>query len=609
MPSHLVDKTKENTIVRSYIKRPISRLLPIQVHQIPSLVEDAVFGSTDRQHSASASLLQLIKQNTCRGEIISSLLSIPRQDSFSRRDAALEAVRHILANPIVTDDIVISDVLPLLLQQFRTGHDDEKTKALNLLSILIKRNARMRNIIVDAGISKELIIMLDRKNTNLTLQVERMVNDLVSTDDASSSAAIAMCEEGAIPQFLQLLRKGTELHFEAGKFLGLLATHSTTQHDLLDSNAISDFLVNLKEGNDRLKFKAGVLLRKIARHATGRQRQAVLDSGILPQLVSLLDDGSFPLRAESMWILSIFSEYSYFRDVIASAIPSVVRLLKDGEEEEKFEAFWTLEIFSKDKELRDAVFRAGALPDLVEFIKHGLYLGTAPPLTYLRNLDCEDASEKSILTRLIFTIRDGNHDDKQAAGKILLALARGASADHLRNAFAESAVITTLIAMLQLDSHSAKHNAALILRILCHEPLLRRCLLNEGGLDVLVNMLEHCEDDDKVSAAQVIGELARDIDLRIDIFQSGLIPVLLALLKNDDTSYNVRLVSVEVLCLFAEVDSFRDSLVKAGIIHILKPLASKATGLLREFSADLLRRCEGEGWLRRAMGRKLSLFL
>jgi hypothetical protein len=321
----------------------------------------------------------------------------------------LQALKAVIETPAVDDAFVIDEVLPKLLNYFRDGTEEEKIHAIGVLSVLAGKNSTLRHDILNAGISIELVNMLKEGNAALKLQVEKLVVDFAEDNPA---AALELSDAGAIPEFIGLLRKGTELNFEAGKFLGMLASSTSPQADgLLDGTAVSEFLSDLKIGNERLKSSSGTILRKMARNCTLKQRKALTDAAyvnsttnlscinniimlclccsVIPELIGYLhDDTSNALRSDAMWLLPILSEQQVFRDEIickfhslhylciasltsvalnidtasATALADILVIMRGPDPEEAVEAFWTLDSMSKDVIMRNAIFQQGSIP-------------------------------------------------------------------------------------------------------------------------------------------------------------------------------------------------------------------------------------------------------
>ena len=283
-------------------------------------IEDLVakIHNADSHAASSTALSDLIEvtRKESRREVVDSLIYIPRKHtSYHVRMKALNALRTVLETPVIDDDFVVQDVLPGLLEHFRSGTEDEKIHALGVLSLIAGKNSKLRNDILHTGVSQELVTMLKEGSMKMKLQVEKLMVDF-STDNPA--AVVELTVAGAIPEFIGLLRKGTELNFEAGKFLGMLAQSTSSETTgLLDSAAVTEFLNDLKIGNERVRSSSGQILRKMARNCTPKQQQALMDAGVIPELLRLLgNDTAKPLRKDAMWLLPILCEVETFRDMV-----------------------------------------------------------------------------------------------------------------------------------------------------------------------------------------------------------------------------------------------------------------------------------------------------
>jgi len=588
---------------------------------VPQLVDNVKRGSSDTRIAATNKLVALAKDPIQR-QVVFDTLVVNRTDSFSQRDQILKAVRVVIQDPSLEDDVVKNELLPKLIAFFREGTDEQKIQSLHIMAIISGKNEASRAALRASNLTRDLVNLLkENENSKLKLQVERMVVEL-SKD--SPTTAGAFCDAGAIPEFVSLLRKGTELHFVASQFLGMLASHSETDKDRLDAEAIHEFLENIREGNEKVRFSSGVILRKMARHCTPAQLEAIVQSGMINELVDLLDDGSNAQREEAMWILAIFCEKPELRDIIlaTNAISLMVNLFENGDEVEKYAAFWNLEIMCKDLTLRNEIFAAGAIPALVTFLKQGEFFSSPAALQVLDSLKHDPAldgegsiTQITVLSCLIRKIRSGSAEDVKHAGEILLVLAKGASHDHLKYSFAESGAITILLDTLQPTNRlGSQLTAAKVLRVLAKESSLRRDILR-SGLELLVLLVRDAPVDLKIAVGRVLGIMGKDMDMHEEVFNSGLPEVLLGLIHHEhgnpldtnDIPHDVKLLSVELLSVLCASETAREKLVQKDIIHQLKHLTHHETGYLCERAKELIKKCQGQGWLKKTMLKRFSL--
>jgi len=426
-----------------------------------------------------------------------------------------------------------------------------------------------------------------------------------------------------VPEFIQLIRHRTDLHFECLSFLRMLSAASGPEFD--PKHIISDFLAKFATWNNRSKARSAKLLKQmVAICSTPPHVKALVDSDILMELDEVLDvdDLTFATKSEAIWLIKVLAKQPMLHDIILQSpvITALVHLLEDKSAslELQMEAFWMMEACCKDERMREGIFQAGALPGMIQLVKK-LHIDDPEPLKVLSFLTHNDelgdgssssikqCSESNILSNVVNVLRDGTEEEQLKAQELMITLAAGVSSDHLNCAFADSDALPILLEMLR-GKHALKVKALKIVRLLAKDRHLRRLIIDSSnGLQTLVNMVQTGTEEIKVGAGRILCPMISDPDTHNDILMSGLLHVVEAFITHDHggkgkwdsnrNSYGTKLLSVEILSMFAANEKTKEVLIKSNIGGHLKHLMHHETGTLYDHAHDLLAALEGEGTL------------
>jgi hypothetical protein len=137
---------------------------------------------------------------------------------------------------------------------------------------------------------------------------------------------------------------------------------------------------------------------------------------------------------------------------------------------------------------------------------------------------------------------------------------------------------------------------------------MRRLIVDSNnGLATLVGMVKTGPDEIKMGAGRILSYMITDTDTHQDVLMSGLLHIALAFITHDhgkqgkwdadQNSYETKLLSVEILSLFATNEESRETLSHTDINSHLKHLMHQESGLLKDHAHDLLKCMEGEGMM------------
>lgn len=121
-------------------------------------------------------------------------------------------------------------------------------------------------------------------------------------------------------------------------------------------------------------FKGVQLIRKMLSVESGPPIQKVIEAGVVPRFVQLLDLDERPdIQFEDAWALTNIASGSQMqtRTVLdANAVPKFIRLMKSPSDDVRDQAIWALSNIAGDSpQFRDIVIEAGALQPLLEILE------------------------------------------------------------------------------------------------------------------------------------------------------------------------------------------------------------------------------------------------
>lgn len=585
--------------------------------------------------------------------VINSIESLSGIQSRSQKHHIFNAIETIIQHPSIDSETLSSQILPHVFTLLKEELPKEDYYAVSILMIISKKCTKSRGVILDMvrhlmeQLKSNYKLFHDELNTlsdkygeilesdNTQPQVERQDSDnslsifrkissssLLSSLKSSSKSkeSLADLENSSmlpvdvLPSFIELLRRKTDLHAESIALIKYLASFSGPNFD--PHHILTDFLVNFAEWNNRSKSRSSKMFRQmVAKCVTPEHSEALVKSDILMDLVETLLEGSSSTQREAMWIVKILAKQPMLHDAILATpvLIKIVECLSNGSADIRKDAYWTLEACCQQANLKEAIFQLGALPGMISFVNE-LHLDDPEALNVLSIITHDDTSspskevsEQNILSRVVNVLRNGSESDQAKAKEILITLANGVSEDHLQCAFAESGAVSTLVDMLR-GKHQTKMKALKVVTILAKNGVLRRMIIDTGnGLETLVGMVQTGPEEVKLGAGRILAQMIRDPEMHQEIFMSGLFHVVMAFITHDHGgkgkwdsnvySYNTKLLSVELISLFAADDNTRDVISKTQISIHLKHLMHHETGTLEEHAHELLKRIEGEGSL------------
>ena len=139
------------------------------------------------------------------------------------------------------------------------------------------------------------------------------------------------------------------------------------------SGVTKELVHDLTNENQQIQLDAAQRITKLLSRDQNPPINEVIQSGIIPQLVQLLENNSFPmLQFESAWALTnIASGNSNQTRVVveAGAVPAFIRLLKSPNDDVVEQSVWALGNIAGDSpQCRDFVLSQDVLPPLLRFV-------------------------------------------------------------------------------------------------------------------------------------------------------------------------------------------------------------------------------------------------
>lgn len=388
--------------------------------------------------------------------------------------------------------------------------------------------------------------------------------------------------------------------------------------------SIEEIVDKLESQDHQKQFEAVQSARKMLSKERNPPIESVINAGILPHFIRLLNDTEEEMQFEAAWVLTNVASGNSEQTmavVRAGAIEPFVKLLTSTNTNVCEQAVWALGNIAGDgSEMRDRVLKAGVLRPLMMLIRPDT------PVSFLRNVAwtlsnlCRNKNphppEEAVKQMLPALLHLLQHHDTEVLSDSCWAISylTDGSNDKIQTVI-ETGIVSRLVELL-------KHNEVSIIT-----PALRACgnivtgddaqtqvIIDSGALKIFSALLRHTKPNiQKESAWAISNVTAGNVNQIQAVIDAGLIPQLIEVLNKGDfktqkeaawaitnmTSggsnqqilYAVKLNCVPSLCAILKTKEPKMILVILEALYNILQLASKENCL--EIVTLQIEECDG----------------
>eukprot|EP00736_Rhodelphis_marinus_P000245 Rmarinus@m.4758 len=490
-----------------------------------------------------------MKVGEAAGQGLRSLLELLDDvDSDVRREAA-QAISELAATASKTTDFVKLDAVSPLVSLLTDPNEGVRVAAGRGLWKLADRDFH-KSQIVRAGGLDPLVRILRDSNPNPLLLVRAL--QTIASLTFSDATKDAVSETGVAPDLVRILNSGDE-ETRLPTVLGLwsLSMDERNQDDIVDHGGIIALLSVLVSKETHVRSAAARTLFILL----GPQAERVdilLNSGGLPEIVSLLSDTSAEIRTTATVILWHLTNDDTLEEIVErGAVPVLVDIIGATADETQYS--YAMAILEK-LGLKD-LYHVAAAKDV------GL----------------------SALVELLPSYYEVSDNDLAVQKEILGAIAENEESDT--PVPRQSHVCETVERLSSTDPVVRQLASKALWRLMKHDRN-KETVVSCDGSSSLVALLYDTHEETTWSALQALSSISLEGKYRQRLHELDVYPRLVSLLRADCT-FDHLYATIAVWAM-SEDNAYLDSIADAGGLDVLLECLISARVQIREFSARAL---------------------
>jgi hypothetical protein len=387
-------------------------------HTFTQMLTQLQEGSGAEKSAAATSLCQLIVGGAESTELFARALPVLLQllkDGDEQAQLSATRMLHTLAGYDAMRAVPFAtDVVPLLLHLLQDGGDEARSSASEALLKLVGYED-VRAALFTTGTVSQLLRLLQDGGSEARRGASAVVHTLVGYDDARAALF------ATVSRLLRLLQDGGE-NIDAVELMCTLATSENGVHALITTGVVPLLLRLLRDGDEQVQNRAGVVTCRLAAEASGRI--ALVEAGAVPLLLGLLQDrsmkagGAAGKAARKLLQRAIYSGAV----VINRGAPLQEKPRRDGDEPLLVSGLSVMAKLAADVNVRDALVASLAVPLLQHLLRHGgkaVQLNACVALCYLSVGGKPTLGVKRAAVSYLMENRNRVEDQQEGAGALM----------------------------------------------------------------------------------------------------------------------------------------------------------------------------------------------
>ncbi|PHT46975.1 hypothetical protein CQW23_16133 [Capsicum baccatum] len=460
--------------------------------------------SSSSSHDNDDSHRDLAPEVRTQVEILESTFSSTESDRSSAK-RAIHFLSELAKNEEIVNVVVDCGAVPALVKHLQAPslgsegdggempyeHEVEKGSAFTLGLLAIK--PEHQQLIVDAGALPHLVDLLKRHRTLQSSRavsgvIRRAADAITNLAHENSSIKTRVRIEGGIPPLVELLgfADAKVQRAAAGALRTLAFKNDENKNQIVECNALPTLILMLRSEDTAIHYEAVGVIGNLV-HSSPNIKKDVLLAGALQPVIGLLSSSCLESQREAALLLGQFAAADSdckIHIVQRGAVPPLIEMLQSPDAQLREMSAFALGRLAGDTHNQAGIAHCGGIVPLLKLLdsKNGSMQHNAAFALY-GLADNEDNVTELVKVGGVQVLQDGEFIFQPTRDCVAKTLKRLEEKIHGR-------VLGHLLYLMRVREKIIQRRVALVLAHLCSPDDQKTIFIDNGGLELLLELLE-----------------------------------------------------------------------------------------------------------------------
>ncbi|KAF3646488.1 hypothetical protein T459_18505 [Capsicum annuum] len=460
--------------------------------------------SSSSSHDNDDSHRDLAPEVRTQVEILESTFSSTESDRSSAK-RAIHFLSELAKNEEIVNVVVDCGAVPALVKHLQAPslgsegdggempyeHEVEKGSAFTLGLLAIK--PEHQQLIVDAGALPHLVDLLKRHRTLQSSRavsgvIRRAADAITNLAHENSSIKTRVRIEGGIPPLVELLgfADAKVQRAAAGALRTLAFKNDENKNQIVECNALPTLILMLRSEDTAIHYEAVGVIGNLV-HSSPNIKKDVLLAGALQPVIGLLSSSCLESQREAALLLGQFAAADSdckIHIVQRGAVPPLIEMLQSPDAQLREMSAFALGRLAGDTHNQAGIGHCGGIVPLLKLLdsKNGSMQHNAAFALY-GLADNEDNVTELVKVGGVQVLQDGEFIFQPTRDCVAKTLKRLEEKIHGR-------VLGHLLYLMRVREKIIQRRVALVLAHLCSPDDQKTIFIDNGGLELLLELLE-----------------------------------------------------------------------------------------------------------------------
>ncbi|XP_059300908.1 ARM REPEAT PROTEIN INTERACTING WITH ABF2-like isoform X1 [Lycium ferocissimum] len=446
----------------------------------------------------------LVPEIRTQVDILESTFSSIEADRASAK-RAIHVLSELAKNEEIVNVVVDCGAVPALAkhlqvpslgsegdgEQMPYEHEVEKGSAFTLGLLAIK--PEHQQLIVDAGALPHLVGLLKRHKNGQNSRavngvIRRAADAITNLAHENSSIKTRVRIEGGIPPLVELLEfaDAKVQRAAAGALRTLAFKNDENKNQIVECNALPTLILMLRSEDTAIHYEAVGVIGNLV-HSSPNIKKEVLLAGALQPVIGLLSSSCSESQREAALLLGQFAATDSdckIHIVQRGAVPPLIEMLESPDAQLREMAAFALGRLAQDTHNQAGIAHCGGIVPLLKLLdsKNGSLQHNAAFALY-GLADNEDNVTDLVKVGGVQKLQDGEFIVQPTRDCVAKTLKRLEEKIHGR-------VLGHLLYLMRVGEKVIQRRVALVLAHLCSPDDQKTIFIDNGGLELLLELLE-----------------------------------------------------------------------------------------------------------------------